>query len=103
MLTLATLPAVCCLLPLTILYMRRSHKHKPIGDVGLSNGHKSDSEQFCLLIGNRLAECGRHNLSSPLESRAIPNQRLKSPFVIETTFTSTDASVTYNFIREARK
>ena len=65
-----------------------------------SQTRKLDS--CCTIIAGKLPS-GEENLLSPLESRAIPNDRLKIAFGISNTFTSTDEEQAKQFVTEARK
>ncbi|KAJ5980092.1 hypothetical protein N7481_007390 [Penicillium waksmanii] len=104
MLTLVALSVSCCLLLSSILYICRwdNPQAQSAGYVDSTNGRISDPELCRLLIGNKLTQCRRQNQLSPLESKAIPNQRLRAPFAIENVFTSLDSSVADAFVRESR-
>lgn len=76
---------------------------QPAKYVGSDNGHISDPELCRQLINNTLTQGLRRNQLSLVQSRAAPNQRLRTAFGIDNAFTSTDALVTENFVREARR
>lgn len=76
---------------------------QPTRYVGSGDGHISDPELCRQLIRGELTQGLRHNQLSLLQSRATPNQRLRAVFGIENAFTSTDAVVAENFVREARR